>query len=257
MKFIFFDVDGTLSCINSGVDFVPESTRRTLTKLKEQGHIVAIATGRPYSSVKDIAKDVDIHYIVTDGGNGLVIHDQVQYVHPLDDVFVKRCTQEFIEKKIPFAYLSDPIQRIIKASPQMLAYQPIDHYEQHPICIDDHYDYTKEKAYKIFVSIYKGEEDLVSSINLNKIMRYHDHCLVIEPEDKYKGMKELVSMFNGKEEDMIFFGDGYNDLSVVKQVALSVAMGNAVDDLKKVATFVTKDILDDGIEYACRCLQLI
>lgn len=48
------------------------------------------------------------------------------------------------------------------------------------------------------------------------------------------------------------FGDGLNDISMIDQAPLGIAMGNAIDEVKAVANFITKRNDDDGIEYACR-----
>ena len=53
-------------------------------------------------------------------------------------------------------------------------------------------------------------------------------------------------------EDVVVFGDDYNDLVMFRPEWTSIAMGNACDALKKKADFVTKASYDDGIEYACR-----
>ena len=55
-KYIFFDIDGTLLDDNPGGKIL-ESTYRTLDKLKENGHFVAIATGRAQYMAMDAAKD--------------------------------------------------------------------------------------------------------------------------------------------------------------------------------------------------------
>lgn len=54
-KFLFFDIDGTLTTGGMG-SFIPDSARNTLKALKKNGHVVAIATGRPYAMSKDVSK---------------------------------------------------------------------------------------------------------------------------------------------------------------------------------------------------------
>ena len=83
-------------------------------------------------------------------------------------------------------------------------------------------------------------------------MRYFDDELIIEPTDKYKGILEMVKIQGGNEKNIVVFGDGHNDLSMVKQAPIGIAMGNANDELKDIATFVTKRNDDDGIAYACQ-----
>jgi HAD superfamily hydrolase (TIGR01484 family) len=53
-KYFFFDIDGTLAVGQPGRQYIPESTKYTLEKLKEAGHFVAIATGRSYAMAKEM-----------------------------------------------------------------------------------------------------------------------------------------------------------------------------------------------------------
>ena len=145
----------------------------------------------------------------------------------------------------------------VTASRKMLNYKDGFNCEDIGMVIDDDFDYSKEDAYKIFFGVHKGEEHLIETIDATKIMRYFDDCLAYEPDDKYKGVKEIVELDNGNTDDVIFFGDGHNDYEMFRQVKASIAMGNAVDRLKEIATFITKDVNDDGIQYACEYLGLI
>lgn len=53
------------------------------------------------------------------------------------------------------------------------------------------------------------------------------------------------------------FGDGGNDKQMLQHVSLAIAMGNAGDELKSIADFVTKDVDDDGVAYALKHYGLI
>ena len=57
--------------------------------------------------------------------------------------------------------------------------------------------------------------------------------------------------------DTVAFGDGPNDYEMMEYVATSVAMGNASDDLKSLASFVTTAISEDGIYNGMKKLGLI
>ena len=52
-KFFFFDIDGTLAVGTPGDQYVPESAKKAIKELENQGHFVAIATGRSYAMAKD------------------------------------------------------------------------------------------------------------------------------------------------------------------------------------------------------------
>ncbi|MCK5761887.1 MAG: HAD hydrolase family protein, partial [Candidatus Izimaplasma sp.] len=74
---------------------------------------------------------------------------------------------------------------------------------------------------------------------------------------KEKGIEILVNKLNIDISDVIVIGDGYNDISMMKYVKNSVAMGNAHDDVKKHASIVTDHISDDGLYKAFVNLKLI
>lgn len=257
MKYIFFDIDGTLVQYKNGQYQIPESTIKTIKRLKEKGHLVGIATGRQMSTALPICKMLDIDTMTSDGGYGILYKGEILHIHPIEQEKVIPFTKELLEKKIPFAYMINPEINELYASTTMLAGKDITFFEDIPVISDENFDYTKHNVYKIFFECYKGEENLIDCIDVRKIMRYFDSHLAYEPDDKYKGVKEIVELDCGNIYDIIFFGDGLNDIPMFKQVPFSIAMGNAIDELKSIAYFVTKDIEEDGIEYACQYFGLI
>ena len=46
------------------------------------------------------------------------------------------------------------------------------------------------------------------------------------------------------------FGDGGNDISIIKKAGIGVAMGNAGDNLKEVADYITTSVDEDGVKNA-------
>lgn len=76
---------------------------------------------------------------------------------------------------------------------------------------------------------------------------------------KADGLRHLARFFGEKEDlsDTIAFGDSMNDLEVIKEAGIGVAMGNAISELKAVADYVTSSINEDGIYRACLHLGLI
>ena len=95
-KFIFFDVDGTLAAGRPGQQYVPESTKLALKKLRENGHFLAIATGRSHAMALQMMQDLGFHNMVHDGGNGITIDDQLVFIEPLDR---KKCIKLINECK--------------------------------------------------------------------------------------------------------------------------------------------------------------
>jgi len=120
------------------------------------------------------------------------------------------------------------------------------------LVVDESIDFHQVKEiYKVFIECGEQEEKLLDLGTL-EYMRYFKGQIIIEPADKYKGILEMVHLLKGNEKDIVVFGDGLNDISMIDQAPLGIAMGNAIDEVKVVANFITKRNDDDGIEYACR-----
>ena len=83
-KFFFFDIDGTLAVGTPGRQYIPESTKKAIRMLKEQGHFVAIATGRSYAMAVDHMRSLGFENMVSDGGNGITIDNELITIKPLD-----------------------------------------------------------------------------------------------------------------------------------------------------------------------------
>lgn len=69
----------------------------------------------------------------------------------------------------------------------------------------------------------------------------------MEPGDKSVGIKKIVDHLGGDYKDIVVFGDEKNDLSVFNDEWTSIAMWNAIDELKQKASYVTSDVSKDGI----------
>ncbi|NLV53008.1 MAG: HAD family phosphatase [Bacteroidales bacterium] len=68
--------------------------------------------------------------------------------------------------------------------------------------------------------------------------------------DKAKGLKVLLERMGIEREEVIAFGDGYNDVTMIEFAGTGVAMGNATEEIKNAADMVTRSNNDDGIVFA-------
>lgn len=68
---------------------------------------------------------------------------------------------------------------------------------------------------------------------------------------KGKGLLRLCRHYGIRVEDTVAFGDSMNDYEILQTAGLGIAMGNAIQELKDVADYVTADVGKDGIWKAC------
>ena len=250
MKAIFFDIDGTLTDKATGV-LIP-SAKETIQKLQENGHFVCIATGRAYYKTKDFAKKAGIHHIVSNGGAALTIDDQMVENRPLDhDKAVALCHEA---QKKGYGILVSPNDSI---NVVMLNDDFINQvgYRKEPTryFLRQDWDYQDiPDIYKIYIAIPQKEEDQLTLLDTLGHIRFIDSYLTYQHDAKDEGIKKMVQRVGGDIKDVVVFGDDYNDMVMFKKEWTSIAMGNACDELKAMADFVTRASPDDGIQYACQ-----
>ena len=100
---------------------------------------------------------------------------------------------------------------------------------------------------------------LTHLLDQSDVTSWHDTGvdIVAKGSGKDVGIKHYIDKYGIKQEETMAFGDGENDIRMLKFVGIGVALGNAKDALKEIADYVTADIDDDGIEKALKHFNLI
>ena len=78
-------------------------------------------------------------------------------------------------------------------------------------------------------------------------------CLIVN----LAGIETYLELQGQTLADAMAFGDGENDLEMLKAVKIGVAMGNGEEQVKRIADYVSSDIDADGIFNACKHYKLI
>ncbi|WP_074624362.1 Cof-type HAD-IIB family hydrolase [Kandleria vitulina] len=248
-KYFFFDIDGTLAVGQPGRQYIPESTKYTLEKLKEAGHFVAIATGRSYAMAKEMMENMHFHNMVSDGGNGIIIEDQLIGIEPLNFEDCIALIEECQEKNIPWAF--SPDNKVRRLAPDDRFYEATHDFYMKTKRVEHLNPRDYDQIYKVYIAIEKEDENKLKTLNLVPWVRFHKEYIFVEPSDKAKGIRKMVEHLHGNIEDVVVFGDEKNDLSMFKNEWTSIAMGNAIDELKERASYVTTSCDHDGIYNAC------
>ncbi len=253
-KYLFFDIDGTLAAGGYGKTYIPGSTRLALKKLAEAGHLLAISTGRSQYRAAGFMKELGFHHMVSDGGYGVTIDDELLGITPLDKDKVVALVDECIEKG--FIWAIQPDNSGVRLAPDERFYDfTHDTYlETRAVAGLDPRDYPQ--IYKMYIACDPPRELELEALKQLPWCRFHSSYLFVEPTDKAFGIKKIVDHFGGRYEDVVVFGDALNDMSMFLPEWTSVAMGNGAEALKEKADFVTRNVDDDGIYYACESLGL-
>ena len=256
IKLCVFDIDGTLVAKKS--QEIGEHTIETLQNLKKQGIKIAIASGRPPFAIdKRILDHVDFDYFICSNGacvlegNGDVVH---QYT------FTKTLADQLIER--------------FRSHDYALQFQ----------CMDTIHVYNR---YTYIANMLKGflgrtdylinatmeaeyvHKDLplaaVAQVNDDQIDNFKEtfpeltftpfapcHYDINGQHTKADGILHICEKLHCTYDDVAAFGDDFNDESMLLKCGYGIAMGNAKEEMKQIANYVTKNSEDDGIYEACK-----
>lgn len=239
IKAIFFDIDGTL--VPFGMDHMPESTMRALQALRSKGILLFIATGRTPQTIDHVKRMFDFDGYVT--SNGQYCFNREKVIHE------KYIPQESFKMLIP--YLEENEIAIVMATLEhsYLNRETRLPYEEELPVIDPH-KMCNESLIQIMAYIDEADDEaFLEHLPHCKSARWTSAFADIIPEDggKDKGIDYMIEAYGINLDEVMVFGDGGNDISMLKHVPHSVAMGNAQAKVKASAAYTTADILDDGI----------
>lgn len=219
--------------------------------------LLIAATGRHYVDLKLLPmKDVRFDYLITLNGQ-LIFNGEGKLIKGRP--FKKECRKEiqeiFDEKRIPIMpvlengnfinYLDASVESAFRAITTRVPRIGT---------------YNGEDVYQIMAY---GDEEMLKEaagrISHSYSVRWNPFAIDIIPEDggKEKGIRDMLDYLSLKEDEVIAFGDGNNDIGMLDMIRTSVAMGNAEEAVKQAASYVTTDIDEDGIYNALKHFNII
>ena len=255
VKTIFFDVDGTL--VSHKTDSVPESTRKALKLLHENGYKLVLATGRDMSQLKKLpVKDLKFDGYLTMNGQLCLDRDGKEiFGNPIDEKDTEKMVQLIKEKTVPINTIGKEGPYINFVTDEVVAAQKAVSSKVAPIG-----EYHGEKVYQ-FIAYGDREKlkHLVNDLPNCKLSWWNEYAVDIISKDggKLAGIEKYLELQGQTLADAMAFGDGENDLEMLKAVKIGVAMGNGEEQVKRIADYITTDIDSDGIFNACKYYKLI
>ncbi|MBI0578326.1 Cof-type HAD-IIB family hydrolase [Neobacillus cucumis] len=254
-KIVFFDIDGTLLDHEKKL---PTSTKKAIQLLKDSGVYVAIATGRAPFMFESIRKELGIDSYVSYNGQFVVFEGEVIYENPLNQTELEKLLIETEQNGHPLIVMNEQTMKAtVKQHPFIdisLGTLNFPHPEQ------DAAFYKNRKIYQSLLFC-EDKEELVYFNHYPKFnfIRWHDYSVDVLPKggSKAEGIKKMIERLGFELKDVYAFGDGLNDLEMLKAVGTSVAMGNGVPEAKEHADYITTDVAENGIWNGLKELQLI
>lgn len=252
---VFFDIDGTLYDYDKRL---PDSAKRSVLKLKEKGIPVAIATGRGPFMFEELRKELGIDMFVSFNGQYVEAGGEVIFHAPLSVDELASLEKEADKRDHPLVFMQrDRMIANRKHHPvveQCIATLKVDLPSYEPN------GYHDVNTYQTLIFCTAEEEGFYHENFPNfHYIRWDDHSVDVLNAgiSKAVGIRKLVEHLNVRMEDVYAFGDALNDIEMMQEAGKGIAMGNADEEVKRAADWVTKAVDEDGIEYGLKYVGLI
>ena len=259
-KLVAIDMDGTLLREDKTIS---ERTKNTIVSAREKGVTVVLATGRPIQGVSRYLEELNMYtekdYVLT--YNGALIQ-KTESKESVAKIALKGEDFHYLKK------LSDKLGVHIHAfsekqgliTPKNSKYTEVEadinKIEIHEINMDDISDD------EVMIKIMMIDEPEILSKAMDKLPKeVYDKYTVVRSApffleflnksvNKGVGVEMLAKHLGVKREEVMTFGDAGNDIHMIEYAGLGVAMGNAFDEIKEAADYITDSNNNDGVAKA-------
>ncbi|MBU9713116.1 Cof-type HAD-IIB family hydrolase [Evansella tamaricis] len=255
-KMIVLDMDDTLLLSNNTIG---SHTKNALLKAQEKGVKVVLASGRPPAGMKKYAQELQLKkngsFILAFNGaeifdcqsdeelfSSRLSLDNIQELYRIsqrENVYLHTFVGETIitEKNNPYTEVEGKLNKLpIKEVPNFLEFVK-DPVVKLLMCAEPEKLIQVEKKLKL---------ELQGRFNIMRSKPFFLEFLELGVS-KGTSILQLIKQLGIKIDEVIAVGDSYNDLEMIELAGFGVAMGNAPDDIKEKADFVTDTNDNEGV----------
>jgi len=255
-KLMAVDVDGTL--LNSS-NKLTEKLKKAVRKAVANGLVFVISSGRPYQGIAPLSNELQINDMPVITYNGAVIVEgktrEVIYNRGLEAEDAIKVVKLGIELNTTVIVWSEDRLYASIVNEKAKKYSEMSGIIPKPLV---NFQQLAEKG--ITKVLWYDEIETISNLQ-GKVGEFISGSFVFHTSKpcflefvhteatKSNAMKNLGNIYNIDRTEMIAVGDGANDISMIKFSGVGVAMGNANDEVKQHADFITLSNNEDGVAY--------
>lgn len=255
-KALFFDVDGTLVSFNT--HRIPQSAVDALAEAKRRGAMVFISTGRPMRLINNL--DAIQHLVdgyITANGACCSVGGEVIACREIPKPEARALIGAAEREGFSMLVVGESRLTVVNDSAD------VDRYFRQMLAVSDLgegtalADVLAERIVQLTPIIDEAAERrlmplLPSCVSARWFPAFTD--ITARGADKGTALMTVAAHLGIDRKDTVAFGDGGNDKSILQAAGTGVAMGNAPDDVKAVADYVTASVDEDGIARALKHL---
>ncbi len=247
-KLLALDLDGTL--VNDDA-IIPDNNKNAIKKAIDKGVKVCLSSGRSYLSLKYFEQELCLN---EKGNYGICFNGSILYEthnhNILRDVRLPKGMAINLIKELSrfkadtIVYVNDMLY-ILEMTPSLKYYTERSKVNY---TIVDSFEKIETDVSKVLI---RGENDELKKANeyMSEYTKGLCNCFFTEKTlleftnlnaTKGNALKELYTMLGLKKEEVIAVGDNFNDISMIEEVGLGIAVNNAENRVKEIANYVTE-----------------
>lgn len=264
-KIVFIDVDGTLVLDDQSI---LESTVKACREAKENGHILFLCTGRSKAELYDNIMEIGFNGMICAGGGYAEADGEMLFHQKVTDEEVRHVVDYFNEHGIDFYIESNGgLYASEHCVENLLNRMQVEKKEDHVFTnalIEGQSLYRSDVNKVCFLQPEVPFEDIIHEFEDSfEVMQCtvpsfgkESGELAVKGVSKTKAILEVLKHYGMGQADTVAIGDGLNDKDMILYCNVGIAMGNAVEELKQAADYVTDDIEQDGLYHAFQKFHL-
>lgn len=254
------DLDGTLLRSDTTIS---DYSKETLNRLIEEGVMFTYATARSYMSASPLVKDLNLCCPAVIF-NGVFVVDPKTGQHIIENVYSAECQalarDFFVREKIaPLVYSNidgkervsylksrfDEVASYVNSRKGDKRLRPVNDYAE--LFEGDIFYFTiiDPKNIPLLDGVFTADNGFARNVQRDT----YDDMIWYEIYDKSASKANAVLQVKElmKADDLICFGDNFNDVSMIKAADVGVSVENACEELKKLSDFVIESNNNDGV----------
>lgn len=249
MKYLIaIDIDGTLRH-DDGV--ITDYSIDVIQKLKEKGHYVVLSTARPRYHASKVNKEINAsEFIICLSGAELY---NIKENNTLYETFIEKEEVDFLynySKKhdIRIMFTIDEVEYVTKYTKN----------ENQVLLTNENETILNNKVKECMVVDIKEKVDNIKKVikekyNMNIAVESNDNSeeqflvIISKIANKGYGLKKLAEYLKINKDQIISFGNDYNDITMFNESNLGIAVSNSTPDLLEVADLVIGSNNDDSV----------
>lgn len=270
IRLVASDIDGTIVGEDNKITL---QNRKAIQDMKKSNIDFTICTGKPYAMVKNFCQDLQANYGIFGNGNQIVDlkNEKEIFRKTLSQEEIKICLSLAKEENLhihlytenevitPELRYMDLRNFILKDSifPNDLNFKIISDLEEY-------IEKEQPTVFKLIISSSSSLLELQDELNqkldltiyrVKKSKQYKDRIINKEYEylditpsktNKSEALRTLSNYLELSSSEVMAIGDNLNDIDMLQNSGIGVAVANAYEEVKKVATYTTVKTVEES-----------